>query len=145
MRQSLGFTRIKRILVVEDDQAIRNTLKLLLESLGLGPATLSVSNGVEATRILASEEVDLLITDFQMPEMDGIELLNWCRSRQMHVPVIFISANAELVESEEIALKDCCATLMNKPMDMEAMIAAIEAAESMMHHPHCTHNRVTPV
>jgi CheY-like chemotaxis protein len=134
---------IKTILLVEDDAAIRTTLGFFLESLGL--RYLSAADGRQATKILETEPVDVLITDFQMPNMDGIELLQWCRARNMHLPVIFISANAHSVASEQIALQDCCATLMGKPIDLDVLNEALDAAVKLIHHPNCVHQRSTPL
>ena len=138
-----NFHRIKTILLVEDDVDVREMLELLLDSLDLKYK--SVADGAIATEVLAAEKIDVLITDFRMPRMDGVQLLDWCRSRQMHLPVIFLSANAELISAERIALNDCCATLMKKPIILDALIDALQAADQLIHHPNCVHERHRPV
>ena len=128
----------KTILLVEDDEALRNSLEFLLELSDLD--YLSASNGEDAVQILSSFSIDVIITDFQMPKMDGIELLKWCRTREVHIPVIFISANAHLMKKEEIALEDCCATLLKKPLNLEIFEEAIYSAMLNIHHPNCVHS-----
>ncbi|MBC7396371.1 MAG: response regulator [Bdellovibrionales bacterium] len=128
----------KTILLVEEDEALRNSLEFLLELSDLN--YLSASNGEDAVQILSTSSIDIIITDFQMPKMNGIELLKWCRSRQVHIPVIFISANVDLMKEEEIALEDCCATLMEKPLNLEIFEEAIYSAMLKIHHPNCVHS-----
>jgi CheY-like chemotaxis protein len=61
-----------RILVVDDEEVILELLRDILEPEGY--EVLTVSNGREALRLIEAVEFDLLISDFQMPEMDGAEL-----------------------------------------------------------------------
>lgn len=137
------YKRIRKVLIVEDNVFVREALQHCLEDLEL--SYIALSNGKEAVDILSSTPIDLLITDFRMPEMNGVELLNWCRSNKIHIPVIFLSANADLVPKEQVALSDCCATLMFKPINMDVFIAAIGAADSRSHHEDCLHHRDMPV
>jgi CheY-like chemotaxis protein len=128
---------LKKILIVEDDQNIREVLGLLLETLEIPYA--EVADGEEAIEYLKQNKIDVIITDFQMPKVDGVELLNWCRQKGLHFPVIFISANAQLIAREQVALQDCCATLMKKPLDLNALEGALEAAIQLVHHSKCVH------
>src|SRR5260370_35219225 len=63
----------KRILIADDDAAIRGTLVELLQ--GEGYDTLEAKTGSEVLRIVPVEEPDLLLTDLRMPEHDGIHVL----------------------------------------------------------------------
>ncbi len=136
-------TKTPKVLIVEDEKSIRTTLGFFLESLGL--RYLSAADGKEATQLLAEHDIGILITDFQMPNMDGIELLQWCREHDFHFPVIFITANADLAPREKIALEDCCATLMRKPINLDGLERALAAAQSRDHHADCVHARRTPL
>jgi len=133
----------QKILLVEDDLDLREAMALYLDALGL--SYFSVCNGQEATETLSREKVDVLITDFAMPKMNGVELLEWCRAKGFHFPVIFISANADLLNQEKIALEDCCATLMQKPINLKVLGHALEAALLRNHHADCVHSRSSPV
>jgi hypothetical protein len=61
------------------------------------------------------------------------------------MPVIFQSGQANLLKPEQIALADCCATLLLKPFNLESLLVAIRAADSKAHYRDCVHNRGTPV
>ena len=81
-----------RVLVVDDEFASLEVLALLLQ--GEGFQVLGASNGEEALQRLAEAKVDLVITDYKMPKMDGSEL---CLSmladpRYERIPIIFTSA-----------------------------------------------------
>ncbi len=73
-----------------------------------------------------------------MPYMTGADLLEWCREKRLHFPVIFVTANLDLLPSEMIALNDCCAALLNKPVGMFELLHAITSAEVRDHNLHCT-------
>ncbi|MBC7538022.1 MAG: response regulator [Bacteriovorax sp.] len=124
-----------RILLTEDDRDIRELVFELLK--GEDFDCVQASDGLEAKQILEKEKFDLLITDLRMPRMDGVELLEWCRQSKIHFPVIFISANTELLPKEQLALEDCCAAIINKPMDMDSILRAIAEAKTRNHLLHC--------
>jgi DNA-binding response OmpR family regulator len=69
--------------------------------------------------------------------MNGVELLNWCRNEEIYLPVIFITANLELLPDEKLALKDCCSALMQKPIDFDELLLAIESAKKRNHDRDC--------
>lgn len=82
-----------RILIVDDDLSVRKILYRILESGGYD--VLSASNGPEALAIFrrASPPVDLLITDYNMPGMNGVELGHECSAVNAVLPVLYISGN----------------------------------------------------
>ncbi len=139
----MTYARLKKVLVVDDEDDIRAVLKISLGMLGL--SVLEARDGDVACDILATQRVDLLVTDFRMPNMSGPELLAWCREHEIEIPVIFVSGNADLMPAEQVALGDCCATLMFKPVNMDVLRAAIGAADSRNHHRDCVHVRSEPV
>ena len=124
-----------RILYVEDDNSLREVITELLRGEGLDCTP--TSDGIEAIGCLESQKFDLLISDIRMPRMDGTQLLIWCRKNGFHFPVIFMTANDELLPLDHTALKDCCASLLKKPAGLEAMLSAIEAAKAREHQFHC--------
>jgi DNA-binding response OmpR family regulator len=124
-----------RILLVEDDHDIRELVYEILSAEGF-KCTKAI-DGLAAIEMLKSETFDLLITDFQMPRLNGVQLLDWCRESKIHFPVIFISASMNLLPEEEVALSDCCASVLEKPMDADAILNAIEEARKRNHHLEC--------
>jgi CheY-like chemotaxis protein len=131
------FMHLKKVLIVDDVEDFRVLLKNWISFRGLEAIT--AENGREAISILEKERMNLIITDFQMPEMDGLELLEWCRQRDIHVPVIFISSSKAPLNRERIALGDCCATRLEKPLNFKILAAALDAAERHDHHHDCLH------
>src|ERR1700679_2088809 len=93
----------KTILIVEDDQGIRETLVEILDSEGY--IVLSASNGLEALQVLRSTAVkpDLILLDLMMPVMDGLSFK--AQSSQdpslAKIPVVIMSADQKIIEINE--------------------------------------------
>ena len=79
-----------RILVIDDDADMRLTLRGMLEN----HALLEAADGKEALRLLASEQVDLVITDLVMPEKEGLETIVELRRDHPTLKIIAISGAA---------------------------------------------------
>lgn len=86
-----------RILLVDDSLASRRHLRRLLEELGIERITEAV-NGKEAVDLLQETMVDLVITDYNMPEMDGRELTEYIRTQswQNSVPVLMVTSEQNM-------------------------------------------------
>jgi DNA-binding NtrC family response regulator len=82
-----------RILIVDDDVSVRKILYRILENGGYD--VLSAGSGAEALPIFhkSSPRVDLLITDYNMPGMNGLELAHECLAINAVLPVLYISGN----------------------------------------------------
>ena len=85
-----------RILIADDSPAIRKVLTRLLEQ--MGHAVVAAADGREALDLANSSDVDLVITDIDMPRMNGIELLEAIKAsdKLMHLPVIVVSSASEV-------------------------------------------------
>lgn len=105
-----------RILVVEDEFAMRSFLRQFLESEGY--LVSEAASGAEALQVLDRRSVDLVITDLYMPLMSGAELIQRLRSkaRQSSLPVLLLSAWADEVTRETIYSVGASAYL-SKPFD----------------------------
>ncbi|HOM28422.1 MAG TPA: response regulator [Deltaproteobacteria bacterium] len=87
------------ILLVDDSTVVKVVLLKILSSSQLPiERVLEASNGVEALRLIANEPVDLVITDINMPQMDGFELIERMRLDMMmkDIPVMVISTEGSL-------------------------------------------------
>lgn len=86
-----------RVLVVDDSLASRRHLRRLLEELGIERISEAV-NGKEAVALLQEAMVDLVITDYNMPEMDGRELTEYIRTQswQANVPVLMVTSEQNM-------------------------------------------------
>lgn len=109
------------ILVIEDYGDSREMMKLLLEDLGY--RVLSAANGHGALALAASNHLDLILTDFGLPDMDGIRVVRSLRklnTRLRHVPIIMLTA----LEGDEYyyaALRAGCTAFLTKPTDFETL------------------------
>jgi len=85
-----------RILLVDDSKLARKHIRRTLSSMGLENVT-EAENGREAVGILDSELFDLILTDYNMPEMDGRELSAYIReqSNQASVPIIMVTSEQD--------------------------------------------------
>src|SRR5438477_1987035 len=87
-------------LIVDDSPMDRLLAGSLLQNLG-GWTVLTATNGVEALELLKTETPDIVLTDLQMPEMDGLQLVQAVRSTYPLIPVILMTGHG----SEDIAIK----------------------------------------
>ncbi len=82
----------KKILIVDDEQSMRETLSIMLEREGF--SVVSSSSGSDALKMCGQNNYDLVITDLKMPEMDGIELIESIYSGGYDIPIIVMTAYA---------------------------------------------------
>ena len=83
-----------QVLVVDDEPDIRESVAELLSL--LGHRVWLATDGENAQQLLRqNNEVALIITDFRMPKLDGLELIHWCRREGSRVPIILISADRD--------------------------------------------------
>ena len=85
-----------RILVVEDDAALRDGLRTVLERAG-HHASVS-GDGVEADDRLSHEAFDLVVLDIGLPRMDGLTVLRRMRQRKQATPALILSARDQIVD-----------------------------------------------
>ena len=114
------------ILVIDDETAVRDTVRRLLER--QGHEVREAANGREALR--ASADYDLVITDINMPEMDGIEVIMTLAERQPGLPVIAISGGGRLPKDLLLSSADMlgAVTTLPKPFDLTELIGAVDRA-----------------
>ena len=102
-----GSSLLRRILVVEDDEDMRENLRRIL--VGAGYEVHLAQNGVEAITVLESEPCHLVLIDLVMPEMGGLDLLGAIRRHGQTLPVVFLSAfgdRATMVQATEMGAVD---------------------------------------
>jgi CheY-like chemotaxis protein len=107
----------KRILIVDDENDIREVAALSLESIG-GYEVLSAQSGILALSIAASEQPDAILLDVMMPDMDGPTTLRRLQSQTStaHIPVVFLTAKVQPSERTRFASLGAAAVL-SKPFD----------------------------
>jgi CheY-like chemotaxis protein len=115
------------ILVVDDDPLIASSTSYLLQD--LGQEVIEANSGEAALEILRSgREVDVLLTDFSMPRMTGLELANAARTLRPMLPVILATGYAELPEGAEANLPR-----LRKPYQQSQLLMEIAKAVAPRH------------
>lgn len=95
-----------KVLVVDDMQTMRRIVKNLLKDCGFEPENMSeAENGVEALKVLRGAKFDFVVTDWNMPIMQGIELLKEIRADEnlKAIPVLMVTAEAKKEQIIEAA------------------------------------------
>ena len=112
-----------RILLVDDEPAITESLAYAFERVGI--QSLSASCLSDATRLLESEAVDLIVLDLVLPDGNG---LDWLRTVRAHsqIPVIILSSHDETVD-QVVGLEVGADDYVGKPFSPRAMIARVRA------------------
>ncbi len=113
------------ILIVDDEERIRQILKIMLSGAGHGVG--EACDGEEALEILQEESFDLVISDIRMDRLNGKQLLAEIKQLSLGIPVIFITAFASL-ESAVDALRLGAADYLVKPFDEKQVLLAVERA-----------------
>jgi two-component system chemotaxis response regulator CheY len=94
---------VQRILIVEDSSTMRALLVASLEDLDGGAKFIEVESGFEALRVLPREPVDLILTDINMPDINGLELVSFVKNeaRYRSIPLIIVSTESSERDREK--------------------------------------------
>ena len=114
----------KKILLAEDDEAMRTYLERALHQAGYGVD--SVDRGTDAVPLLESGRYDLLLSDIVMPEMDGIELAQRCNEISPHTKVMFITGFAAV--TLKASREQPSAKVLSKPFHLRDLVLEVERA-----------------
>lgn len=117
-----------KVLIVDDSPTSRKFLRHVLENLGI-ENFLEATNGKEAVTVLGETMVDLVLTDYNMPEMDGKALVEYIRNQswQATVPVLMVTSESNmsrLAAVEQAGVSAIC----DKPFDPKTVKGLIERA-----------------
>lgn len=122
-RKRIKKNKSVRLLLVDDDPNMQRMVALFLNKKNY---ELEIAgNGRKALDLLDNNKFDLIISDMQMPLMDGSTLLRKMREKKIKTPVILISAYTSLNMPNEIDTTDFVAILF-KPFDSSNLISSIE-------------------
>ena len=113
------------ILVVDDEEKIRQTLRGVLSDEGYGVS--EAGDGRTALEALRAERPDLVILDVWLPEIDGISLLEEVKKIYADLPVIIICGHAN-IEAAVRATRLGAADFIEKPFSLDALLASIGRA-----------------
>ncbi len=113
------------VLVVDDEPDIRELLSITLQRMDLNPQT--AVNVASAQRLLKTERFDLCLTDMQLPDGDGLELVKWIQQYSPNVPVAVITAHGNM-ETAVRALKLGAFDFVSKPLDLAGLRKLVASA-----------------
>jgi len=113
----------KKVLVVDDSEMVRNFHSYIIKMVGYEVET--VENGVVALEKLLSKEYQLLVTDINMPKMDGYELIRNVQEQGIAIKVIIISTEDEY-KSKLGGVEQDNRIQMVKPTDPEKLVKTIK-------------------
>lgn len=92
----------RKILVVDDSATMRMLISMTIKKSLPGIVVTEAVNGQDAVEKLKKDDIDLIITDINMPEMDGMQLVKWVReSFNKDLPIIIVTTEGEEKEIEE--------------------------------------------
>jgi DNA-binding NtrC family response regulator len=114
---------MKRILIADDDEQIRNLLVDFFQTLGYD--AVMATNGAEALENLSRMDIDCIISDLIMPDMDGIELLKQIRLQRKSIPFIIITGYPT-VDSAIEAMKEGACDYVSKPLKLNEVRFKVE-------------------
>jgi two-component system, NtrC family, response regulator AtoC len=114
-----------RILIVDDDEAIRELLKEFFQ--GLGYELNTASNGAEALTVINQYDFDCIVSDNVMPDMNGLELLERLGEQRKKVPFIMITGYPTIEAAVEV-MKRGAYDYITKPLQLEDVRIKVERA-----------------
>src|SRR4051794_13487768 len=122
MREGSG---TRSIHIVDDDEAVRDSLAALVESAGLSAK--AYASAIELLTSPGGLAADCLVADIRMPEMDGLELQQELKRRGMTMPLILITGHADVGLAVQ-AMKAGASDFLEKPCEGERLLASIMEA-----------------
>lgn len=115
----------QKILVIDDEKAIRNTLNDILSFEGF--EVVEAGDGAEGLEKLNADKFDCILCDIKMPKKDGIEVLEHVKEHNPDIPIIMISGHGN-IESAVDAVKKGAYDYISKPPDLNRLLITIRNA-----------------
>ncbi|OHB69560.1 MAG: hypothetical protein A2W23_04085 [Planctomycetes bacterium RBG_16_43_13] len=114
----------KHVLVVDDCRTTRKIVSLYLNHAGY--KTIAAGNGVEAIEKLVSSDVDMIISDLNMPQMDGSALIEWVRSNLLYrnMPLVILTTERDDLRKSEL-IRNGATAFLSKPITKENLIEEV--------------------
>ncbi len=114
----------KKILIVDDSKAIRQSIRFVLEQNEY--QVLDAEDGLDALEKLETEAVDLIITDVNMPNMNGIELIQEVRTKEAFkfVPILVLTTESQHSVMEKGKAAGATGWIV-KPFSTDKLLAAV--------------------
>jgi DNA-binding response OmpR family regulator len=113
-----------RILIVEDEHRIANTIKKGLEQERYAVGV--TYNGTDGFDLASTEEYDLIILDLLLPGIDGVTICKELRKNQIHIPILMLTAKGQIQDRVQ-GLDSSADDYLSKPFSFEELLARIRA------------------
>lgn len=116
---------MRKILLVDDEKTFLESLSESLRNIFEDVMILTAENGEEAVRILNSEHINFLLTDLQMPVMDGYELLRYIKRLYPTIPVIVMTAHVDSKIFKQLEYMGCL-DVIEKPIELSNLVERLK-------------------
>lgn len=110
---------MRTMLIVDDTEPVRQLAKIILQRSLMDAEILEAANGKEAVEVLKTKPIDVVLTDYQMPEMDGAELCDYIKEQHPRTKVALMSGS-----TLEIPI-DKADAFVKKPFHPENLLTTI--------------------
>jgi two-component system response regulator FixJ len=111
--------------VIDDDEAMRDSLAFLLDASGLTPRT--YESAVSFLDQLDTVQTGVIVTDVRMPDMSGLDLVRRLKARNVPLPIVMITGHGDVPLAVE-AMKAGVVDFLEKPFDEESLLGSIRSA-----------------
>ena len=118
---------MKKILIIEDEAAIRRVLKKIISEENEGYEVAEASNGLGGLEMILNNDYDLVLCDIKMPKMDGVEVLEKVKKVKPEIPIVMISGHGDLdtaVNTMRLGAFD----YISKPPDLNRLLNTVRNA-----------------
>ena len=120
-------TDLLRILIVDDELIVRETLTAMV--VHFGHAADGVSDGVSGKAMMMKNNYDAAFVDMRMPGLDGINLLKWSREAQLPLPIIIMTGHGDKDARNE-AMQSGAFAFLNKPFSLKEVKQLIKEIQN---------------
>lgn len=116
-----------KILIVEDEPAIRRVLKNILTEENKTYEVFEATDGAEGMELIKQTDFDLILCDIKMPKMDGMEVLEAVKKLKPEIPIVMISGHGDL-ETAVQAMRLGAFDYISKPPDLNRLLNTVRIA-----------------
>ena len=118
---------MSRILIIEDEAAIRRVLVKILTEENKGYEVFEAGDGLEGMELLKKEDFDLVLCDIKMPKMDGVEVLEALKKIKPEIPIVMISGHGDL-DTAVNTMRMGAFDYISKPPDLNRLLNTVRIA-----------------
>ena len=118
---------MSKILIIEDEEAIRRVLTKILKEENSSYDIFEASDGLLAIEFIKNQDFDLILCDIKMPKMDGLEVLEATKKIKPDIPIVMISGHGDLETAVE-TMRHGAYDYISKPPDLNRLLNTVRNA-----------------